>query len=171
MIIRLLEPNDAKEYYDLRLEALQVNPEAFSTSFEEVITSPNIVEHYEKSFRQTNTYNFGAFQENKMIGMVTLFPETKEKLKHKASIFAMYVKPAYRGQGIGKLLLEAALKQAYELGGLSKINLSVVSNNHEAKGLYQRYGFKTFGLEEKALMVNHAFYDEEYMSLWLSNKE
>jgi RimJ/RimL family protein N-acetyltransferase len=171
MIIRILEYSDAKQYHDLRLEALQVNPEAFSTSLKEVISRPNQIEQYEKSFRQRETYNFGAFEEDKLIGMVTLLPEIKEKLKHKANIVAMYVTPAYRGQGVGKALLEAAIKQAYELEGITNINLSVVSVNHGAKGLYQKLGFQTFGLEEKALKVNNVFYDEEYMSLRLTTKE
>ena len=169
-MIRLLEPSDAKHYFELRLEALKENPEAFATSYEEVISKPNPVEQYEKSFAQTNQYNFGAFKDEKLIGMVTLLPETKEKLKHKANIFAMYVTPGQRGNGLGRALLGAAIKQAHKMEGISKVNLTVVSINHSAKGLYQKFGFKSYGLEEKALKVKNVYFDEEYMSLSLNEE-
>ncbi|WP_042149501.1 GNAT family N-acetyltransferase [Paucisalibacillus sp. EB02] len=168
-MIRLLEPSDAKQYFELRVEALKKNPEAFATSYEEVISKPNPVEQYVKSFGQVNHYNFGAFENEKLIGMVTLLPETKEKLKHKANIFAMYVTPEQRGNGVGKALLDAAITQAREIEGITKINLSVVSINHDAKGLYQQFGFESYGVEEKALKVKNVYLDEVYMSLSLDS--
>lgn len=167
MEIRRLVPSDAAQYFQLRLEALRESPEAFATSYEEVINRPNPVEQYEKRFGEPNQYNFGAFENDKLIGMVTLLPEEKEKLKHKATIFAMYVTPNKRENAVGKALLEAAINQARNIDGIAKINLSVVSVNHQAKGLYQKFGFKTFGIEEKALKVKNVYLDEEYMTLFL----
>jgi ribosomal protein S18 acetylase RimI-like enzyme len=170
-MIRLLDQTDAKKYLELRLEALKENPEAFATSYDEVISKANPLEEFEKSFAQANQYNFGAFKDEKLIGMVTLLPETKVKLKHKANIFAMYVTPDERGNGLGKALLDAAIKQARAIEGISRVNLSVVSINHDAKGLYQKFGFKSYGLEEKALKVKNVYFDEEYMSLSLNDVE
>ncbi|WP_096273536.1 GNAT family N-acetyltransferase [Paucisalibacillus globulus] len=168
-MIRLLKPMDAEQYFELRLEALKENPEAFATSYEEVISKPNPVEQYKKTFGLANQYNFGAFENEKLIGMVTLLPETMDKLKHKANIFAMYVTPEKRGSGIGKALLEAAITQARKIDGITKINLTVVSINYGAKGLYQSFGFESYGLEEKALKVKNVYFDEEYMSLSLDS--
>lgn len=167
MMIRLLGPADAKEYLELRLEALKENPEAFSSSYEEVVNRPNPVAQYEKSFGLADQYNFGAFENDRLIGMVTLLPETKEKLKHKANIVAMYVTPSQRGKGLGSALLSEAIKQADKLEGITKINLSVVSINYGAKALYKKFGFESYGLEEKAIRVNNVFLDEDYMSLSL----
>lgn len=36
-MIRLLTKADAKQYWELRLQALQVNPEAFVTTYEEAV--------------------------------------------------------------------------------------------------------------------------------------
>ncbi|MBC5636495.1 GNAT family N-acetyltransferase [Ornithinibacillus sp. BX22] len=163
-MIRLLEPADAKLYAELRLEALQENPEAFSASFEEEKDRP--IQHYEERFQQKH-YNFGAFDEGKLVGVVSLVPETKLKLKHKANIFAVYVTPSHRGKGVGKALLEAAINQAKQIEGITRINIAVVSVNHEAKALYKRLGFETFGIEEKALKVKNVYLDEEYMVLTL----
>ncbi|MFS0671788.1 N-acetyltransferase family protein [Ornithinibacillus sp. 179-J 7C1 HS] len=169
MMIRLLDPTDAKQYATLRLEALKENPEAFSASFEEESEKENPIQLYEKRFSNTH-YNLGAFDEETLVGMVSLVPETKLKLKHKANIFAMYVTPDYRGKGIGKALLEAAINQAKQIEGLIKINLAVVSINYGAKALYKQMGFETFGIDEKAIKIRNVYLDEEYMSLFL-NKE
>ncbi|WP_026909194.1 GNAT family N-acetyltransferase [Paucisalibacillus globulus] len=169
-MIRLLEPTDAKKYLELRLEALKENPEAFAASYDELISKVNPLEQFEKSIAQATHYNFGAFKDEKLIGMVTLLPETKVNLKHKANIFAMYVTPDERGNGLGKALLDAAIKQARAIDGISRVNLSVVSINHDAKGLYQKFGFKSYGLEEKALKVKNVYFDEEYMSLSLNDE-
>jgi RimJ/RimL family protein N-acetyltransferase len=166
-MIRLLKPTDAEQYYELRLEALKENPEAFAASYEEELNKSNPIQLYEERFSSPSHYNFGAFEGEKLIGMVSLVPETRDKLKHKANIFAMYVTPTYRGKDIGKGLLETAINQAKEIEGLITVNLTVVSVNHGAKALYRKFGFETFGLEEKALKVKNVYFDEEYMSLAL----
>lgn len=51
---------------------------------------------------------------------------------------------AYRGQGIGKELLEAAFVKAKE-SGMSVIGLNVDLGNPRAKALYERMGFKKTG--------------------------
>lgn len=45
----------------------------------------------------------------------------------------MYTKPAKRGGGIGKALLNKAIEKAYTLEGIEQIYLTVVSTNVPAK--------------------------------------
>lgn len=42
-MIRLLTKADAKQYWELRLQALQVNPEAFVTTYEEAIRQETLL--------------------------------------------------------------------------------------------------------------------------------
>ena len=53
----------------------------------------------------------------------------------------MYVRPAFRGLGLGKLLLEhlAAYARSH---GASVLRLETGIHQHEAIGLYERMGFK-----------------------------
>jgi ribosomal protein S18 acetylase RimI-like enzyme len=99
--------------------------------------------------------------------MVTLIQESSLKLKHRANIFAMYVSPVTRGQGVGKALVTEAINKAKTIEGIEKLNLSVVSSNEAAKNLYKRLGFKVFGVEEKALKVEGTYYNDEHMVLFL----
>lgn len=167
MEVLRLDRSHAKAYLQLRLEALQTNPEAFGASYEETISRKNPVEHTAARLDQRENYTYGAFVHDKLIGMLVLVPETAEKMKHKASIFGMYVTPEQRGNGVARGLMEKAICKARELEELEQINLTVVTANDSAKGLYQSMGFTSFGLEKRALKYKGEYIDEEYMVLFL----
>ncbi|MFS0781063.1 N-acetyltransferase family protein [Bacillus sp. 1P06AnD] len=163
MDIRILKTSDAECYRKLRLEALQNNPESFGSSYEE--EKAYSVDMYKN--RLDSNYTFGAFKNKELIGIVTLFQEGRHKLKHKASIFALYVSPEKRGLQIGKHLMDEAIKKAKGLDGIEQIQLSVVASNAPAKKVYASLGFHTFGREKKALKIDQTYFDEEHMVLFL----
>lgn len=167
MNIKLLTPVDASAYWELRLEALQKNPEAFGSSYEEAIQRANPIAQVENNLRTEGNYTYGAFDQNKLVGMVTLLQESSIKMKHRANIFAMYVSPQARGLGVGKALVLEAINKAKTIEEIVKINLSVVSSNEIAKNMYRQLGFEVFGVEENALKVGHTYYAEEHMALSL----
>lgn len=167
MEVKMLTPEDAKSYWELRLEALQLNPEAFLTTYEEAAGRENPIEQTTRNLAKEGNFTFGAFEDTVLIGMVTLLCESHEKLQHRANIYAMYVKPVKRKLGVGKALISAAIEQAKTLTRIEKINLTVNACNESAKRLYSAFGFKTFGYEERSLKYAKNYYDEEHMVLSL----
>lgn len=97
--------------------------------------------------------------------MVTLMFEQKEKLKHKAHLVAMYVKPEYRKKGVAKGLIHKAVNTARRLKYIVQIQLAVTSENEPAKRLYESMGFEAYGIEKRSLQVGHQFYDDILMVL------
>ena len=79
----------------------------------------------------------------------------------------MYVAPRLRGQGAGEALLVEALRQAGRCEGLRTILLSVSQTQAAAKRLYERLGFRTYGVEPGALRVGDRYLDEEFLALRL----
>ncbi len=165
MKFRCLTPSDAKDYQDIRLKGLKNNPEAFGSSYEEEKDQP--VEKYMLRFQSNDSYTFGAFEDAQLVGVITLFKERLHKLRHRATIVAMYVSPDKRGLGIGKTLMIEAIKVAKDLKGVEQIYLTVVTTNEPAKNLYVSLGFDVFGIEKKALKVDSTYFDEEHMVLFL----
>lgn len=166
MNIRRLGVKDAQNYMKIRLKALRNNPEAFGSSFEE--EKDRTVKMYGQRLESEESYTYGAFQNNQLIGTVTLLKEKYIKFRHRANIVGMYVAPESRGAGIGRLLLIEAINQAKSLGEIEQINLSVVTTNEPAKKLYTSLGFEVFGTEKRALKLDEKTYlDEEHMVLFI----
>ncbi|WP_155590018.1 GNAT family N-acetyltransferase [Lysinibacillus cavernae] len=164
MQTRLLTAADAGIYRNLRLEGLQTNPEAFGSSFEEEKDMP--LDLFASRLEGQGSFTFGAFENDDLLGVATLVQENKMKLKHKANIFAVYVSPKKRGLGLGKQLMLEVINKAKALADVEQINLTVVSANDSAKGLYTSLGFEVFGTERRALKIGTQYFDEDYMVLY-----
>ncbi|UCZ53878.1 GNAT family N-acetyltransferase [Bacillus shivajii] len=165
MEVRLMEAIDAEAYRALRLEALRTNPESFASGYEE--EKENSVAFYKKRLQSDSSFTYGAFYHERLVGVVTLVRDTKQKMNHRANIVAMYVTPEVRGKGIGRKVMKAAIEKAKELNGLRQIYLTVVTDNTPAKKLYESIGFVTYGVDKEALHVGGTYLDEDWMVLFL----
>ncbi|HDR7794439.1 TPA: GNAT family N-acetyltransferase [Bacillus luti] len=166
-MIRLLTKVDAKQYWELRLQALQINSEAFLTTYEEAIRQEKPLERVASNLSSNSSFTFGAFnKENHLVGVVTLLTEEKEVCKHKGHIVAMYVDAEHRRNSLARDLIRKAIERAREMK-LEQLNLGVVSTNEAAKRLYESIGFKTYGIEKRAFKKNGVYSDDEYMVLFL----
>lgn len=165
LIIKILHESDAQQYQDLRLSGLLLNPEAFGSTYERE-SSFSLDTVKDRIRPGKDKFVLGAFNEaGSLEGIVALVRESGMKTAHKANIYGMYVAKDKRGQGIGKRLMLALIKIARDMEGLEQINLTVVSDNERAKKLYRAAGFKTYGVERKALKFTGKYYDEDLMVL------
>jgi ribosomal protein S18 acetylase RimI-like enzyme len=163
MEIRILHSNDAATYRNIRLEALQGNPEAFASSYEEEVEYP--LERTAGRLDDDSSFTFGMFTDGVLVGVVSLVLETRPKIKHRANIFAMYVAPEYRKLGVGKKLMVAAIEKVKEINGIKRLYLTVNASNEPAKKLYKSLGFEIYGVDKRALRIGDQYYDEELMVL------
>ena len=75
----------------------------------------------------------------------------------------------FRGQGIGKRLLQATIDGARRIG-LEKIELSVYSSNEAAIALYRSLGFVEEGLKKRGRLVEGIYDDVLLMALHLNGE-
>lgn len=165
MEIRNLTGEDAQAYWELRLEALQQNPEAFATTYEDAISRVDPIKRVASNLNAEGSSTLGAFIENELVGMMTLSSEGAIKLRHRVNLLAVYVTPRVRGRKIGMALLQAIIEHAKQLQHVEKINLTVVATNEPAIRLYEQAGFQVFGHETNAMKSGDIYVDELYMSL------
>lgn len=168
--IRVLTKKDAEIYLELRVEGLKQNPEAFSSSYEDIINKENPIEYKAQILAQDENYTLGAFKDDQLIGVATLETKPYVKQEHKAKIGSVYVSPKARGLGAGKSLIKACIELAKKLD-VEQIMLDVVVGNDGAKKLYETLGFKTFGVQERSLKYNGQYWDEEHMVLFLHDEQ
>ena len=163
MDIRFLTSDDANEWSRLRLQALQGDPEAFSSSVEEhqILTSEDVARRI--ASETGDSFVAGAFDAGRLTGMAGFFREKGPKLRHKGHIWGVYLAPEYRGKGVGRKLLETVLKRATAIQGLELVLISVASTQTTAISLYRSLGFARFGVDPRALKVNGRLIDEEHM--------
>lgn len=116
-----------------------------------------------------DSFTLGAYSNNELAGVVSFTREgrNREKLRHKGILFRMYVSKDFRGQGIAKKLIEKLIERVKQISDIEQINLTVIANNDKAKKLYEKFGFVTFGSENKAIKWKGKYFTEDQMVLQL----
>lgn len=97
---------------------------------------------FEKAINpDVNLIFIGAFDNNALVGLLSItFGESSYKVAPFVWCDDFYVDKDYRGQGIGKKLLDESLKIAKEKG-CSNIMLGVGENETQTQKFYKKYGF------------------------------
>jgi ribosomal protein S18 acetylase RimI-like enzyme len=164
MEIRRLTIDDAAQYRALRLRSFREHPEAFTTSYTELEREP--VETTQKRLASPHIKLWGAFDDGRLAGHVGLDRETRTKNRHKAVLVGMYVAPEFAGRGIGRALVDALVAKA-KADGVELIVLTVTEGNSKAAQLYERCGFRSFGIEPHAIKVDGRAYAKNHMYILL----
>ncbi|WP_310831659.1 GNAT family N-acetyltransferase [Paenibacillus pedocola] len=167
MYIRVLNPADAGNYREIRLQSLLDHPEAFLSSYEKEKEMPLEITRSRLEPAE-GRFTLGGFTErDELAGVVTFIRESSGKIRHKGNVYAMYVSPAARNRKLGYKLMKELIVRAGQLPGLERINLTVFSDNDPAKRLYTSLGFSCYGTERKAVKLDGVYLDEDLMTLEL----
>jgi ribosomal protein S18 acetylase RimI-like enzyme len=120
-----------------------------------------------------DSFTLGAYSENQLAGIVSFTRDggDREKLRHKGVLFRMYVSKDFRGQGIAKKLIEKLVERVKQIADIEQINLTVIANNDNAKKLYEKFGFITFGSESNAIKWKEKYFTEDQMALKLKSND
>ncbi len=166
MEIRELTESDVEAFQAIRLEGLQLNPEAFGSSYEEQKDRPlsSYAQRLRDSAATPDAFTLGAF-DGGLIGTAGFVRDQGAKMRHKGMIWGVYVTQPARGRGVARALMEEAIHRAHAMPGLEQVYLAVMSTNEPALRVYRALGFETYGREPHALKIGETYYDEDLMVL------
>ena len=159
MHTRLLTPADAAAYQALRLEGLRAAPSAFTASFEEESRTP-LSQVAQRLAPGSERASIGIFANDALIAIARVDRDSSPKQQHRAHIRGVYGSAAHRGKGAARKLMEYALDICASMQGVTHVNLAVTAGNEAAQKLYESLGFKAWGYESAALIVDGLPYDE-----------
>jgi ribosomal protein S18 acetylase RimI-like enzyme len=157
IVVKKIDAYRWMEYRDLRLESLKSDPAAFGNSYEEE------KDMTEDEWKRRIKNALFALSKDRLVGMIVVVFRARAKTKHVADLFGVYVNKEYRNRGIGKKLIEGALKIIKRNLNVTKIKLTVNPEQSSAVRLYERFGFESVGRLKTELKVHGRFYDEIIM--------
>lgn len=102
---------------------------------------------------------------HRVIGWCDILPGWQHTLRHCGSL-GMGILPEYRGQGLGRSLLEACLAIATE-NGLTRVEFEARSDNEPALRLYRKLGFQFEGTKKRGMRVDGEYKETTMMALLL----
>jgi ribosomal protein S18 acetylase RimI-like enzyme len=95
---------------------------------------------------------FVVLVDEEIAGWCDVLPNSRRTVSAHCGTLGMGLLPKYRGQGIGRKLMQRALDAAFAFG-FTRIELTVRETNANAIALYKNFGFETEGLHRKAVCI------------------
>jgi ribosomal protein S18 acetylase RimI-like enzyme len=95
-----------------------------------------------------------ALSAGEVVGWCDVTPKTRPIYAH-SGVLGIALLPPFRGQGIGKRLIQRTLDAARAFG-LRRVELTVRENNANAIELYKKAGFEIEGLQRGAVHLDGA---------------
>jgi putative acetyltransferase len=151
IVIRSTEPSDYED-----LQSIMAGPKVIAGTLQLPFPS---AEQWRKRLAEPSEglFSMVACVEGEVVGSLSLstFPH-RPRRRHVGRI-AMAVRDDWQGKGVGTALMQAALDLADNWLNLTRLELTVFTDNAPAIRLYQKFGFATEGT-----LVRFAFRDGQY---------
>lgn len=160
IIVRQFTEDHWNLWRDIRLEALQSDPDAFGSTYEEEAYST------ESDWRLKLRINdvFAVCVGENIVGVGCFTLNNTTKTRHKGKIWGVYIRPDFRGNGLSNNLIERLVEHAKTR--CAQVHLAVNTSNRAAIALYQKHGFEIYGTEPRALKIHTGMYlDDALMVL------
>jgi RimJ/RimL family protein N-acetyltransferase len=169
IIIRKLQPHESSTYREVRLSCLKNVPQYFGSTYEEEVLNPKFMFETFIENGSLDHVMFGAFDEERLIGITGFNRMARQRAMHRGEIVQVYVDARYRGQNLGEKLIRRALEYAFHLDGIEQVQLSVIVSNQTAIQLYEKLGFRKFGVQPRYFKVGDIYMDQQFMQLFKSD--
>jgi putative acetyltransferase len=153
--VRHAEPDDAQA-----IHRIVSGPRAIAGTIQLPLQS---IEGLRKRFfseRREGLYHLVGCMDEEVVGHLGLETTTRPRRRHVGEI-GMAVRDDWQGKGVGTALMEAALDLADNWLNLTRVELSVYTDNAAGVALYKKFGFEVEGTHRR-----YAFRNGEYVDAY-----
>ena len=163
MKLQTLVPQNYDAYFALRLESLQQCPNMYATDANEwKATAREVIEKHLVLSESGTSPILGAWQGDKLVGQVGFKPESRPTVRHKATLWGLYVQPNFRRQGVGKQLVHLAMATAKEMPDLEQLRAVATLDGDGLHHFFTACGFREYGREPRAKLFENTYYEQAY---------
>lgn len=132
------------------------------------MTLEDEIKFLEKLVSSKDRCMFMAMHEGKIIGLTGFHGSSLKRISHKVS-FGISLLRAYRGLGMGSILMKLLVEKAKKYGK-KKIELDVRIDNPRAIRVYEKVGFVKEGIRKNGFYVDGKYVDLYLMGLWIEEE-
>jgi ribosomal protein S18 acetylase RimI-like enzyme len=159
--IRQMSERDWDAFRRVRLQALRLAPEVYGTTLDQEADQP-------ESFwrgRLADPLNamVCGLDGNQPVAFAGMRDGAGGNVRHRATIWGVFVADGYRGEGLGRRLMAGLLDIADARPELEITELTVRADNGSALRLYESLGFRPIGTLPRALKHAGRYGDEVMM--------
>ncbi|TXT59318.1 MAG: hypothetical protein BAJALOKI3v1_1090009 [Promethearchaeota archaeon] len=112
--------------------------------------------------------NVNLERPNHILGQCEISNVDWDAASHVGSL-GIIVRKNYRDEGIGRILIDVAIRESKKLNEKQKIILSCFSSNERALHLYKSMGFQKIGIRKQQFLIEDQYYDEVLMELFIDD--
>ena len=155
--IRRVEPSDYKA-----LCAVHAQPKALAGTLQLPFPSEEAWKERLTKFGERD-YGLVACVEGEIVGMLSLQVSPRLRRAHVGDL-GMAVHDKWAGKGVGTALMKAAIELADKWLNLTRLELTVYTDNEPALRLYKKLGFEIEGTHRKYAFRDGAYVDAYAMA-------
>ncbi len=112
------------------------------------ISHPKVIDAWMRSMEEGRLVSLVARADGVMVGCTTIFVDALGWSRHVGELRVL-TSPAWRGRGLGRVLIQECFAQALDLG-LTKLIARMTLAQHRAIGVFEELGFRA-----EAMLTRH----------------
>jgi RimJ/RimL family protein N-acetyltransferase len=169
ILLRPIRLDDLNPFRAMRIEAVRDYPLSFTADL--AVTLARTDDAWREQLAGATGDGSGVIMladagQRGLAGMAGVFTPPQPKLAHGGVVWGVYVRPPFRGRGVGERLVRACIDWA-RAKPLVMLRISVVAGNDVAWRCYERCGFVHCGTEPLAVQWDGRFHDEHLLAIRL----
>ena len=142
MLARILGPQDAKRYLDLRIKAAKEEPDALTFDVERELAQAAHAGSASMFLQEQSRIHWGVEHHGSLVGVMAASRRFNVILSSHLWLWGLYVRPRFRGTSVSRYLMEAALHWAVTEPWQDRLLSSFPVQNARAKRFLDLWGFQ-----------------------------